>query len=88
MRVFLQARGNVNKGIRQTLEGDPAMFFAYNNGLTATAEAVTTENRDGQVVLTRLKNLQIVNGGQATASIHAARRRRSHATVAASMAGT
>jgi hypothetical protein len=74
VRVFLQVRGNVNKGIRQTLEGDPAMFFAYNNGLTATAEAVTTESRDGQVVLTRLRNLQIVNGGQTTASIHAARR--------------
>ena len=64
----------MNKGIRQTLEGDPAMFFAYNNGLTATAEAVTTESRDGQIVLTRLRNLQIVNGGQTTASIYAARR--------------
>lgn len=74
VRVFLQARGGVNKGIRQTLESDPAMFFAYNNGLTATAEAVATESRDGQIVLTRLRNLQIVNGGQTTASIHAARR--------------
>lgn len=74
VRVFLQVRGGVNKGIRRTLESDPAMFFAYNNGLTATAEAVTTEERGGQVVLTRLRNLQIVNGGQTTASIHAARR--------------
>lgn len=74
VRVFLQAKGGVNKGIRQTLETDPAMFFAYNNGLTATAEAVRTESRDGQIVLTGLRNLQIVNGGQTTASIHAARR--------------
>ena len=43
VRVFLQARGNVNKGIRNTLEKDPSMFFAYNNGITATAESVLTE---------------------------------------------
>ena len=38
VRVFLQARGKVNKGIRVTLENEPSMFFAYNNGITATAE--------------------------------------------------
>ena len=74
VRVFLQARGGVNKGIRRTIDTDPAMFFAYNNGLTATAESVTTEERGGRTVLTHLRNLQIVNGGQTTASIHAARR--------------
>lgn len=74
VRVFLQARGNVNKGIRNTLENDPAMFFAYNNGITATAEAVTTDERNGELVLSGLKNLQIVNGGQTTASIHMAMR--------------
>lgn len=74
VRVFLQARGNVNKGIRNTLENDPAMFFAYNNGITATAEAVVTEEENGQLALTGLKNLQIVNGGQTTASIHMALR--------------
>ena len=74
VRVFLQARGNVNKGIRNTLENDPCMFFAYNNGITATAEDVSSEERDGQLVLTRFRNLQIVNGGQTTASIHMAMR--------------
>lgn len=74
VRVFLQARGNVNKGIRNTLENDPSMFFAYNNGITATAEAVTTNERRGQLVLTGFRNLQIVNGGQTTASIHMAMR--------------
>lgn len=71
VRVFLQARGNVNKGIRGTLERDPEMFFAYNNGITATAERVETEVSGGQMWLKRLHNLQIVNGGQTTASIHA-----------------
>lgn len=76
VRVFLQARGKVNKGIRITLENDPEMFFAYNNGITATAEHVTTQNTRDGLVVTRLKNLQIVNGGQTTASIHAASRKK------------
>ena len=46
----------------------------YNNGITATAEAVEIEDRDGMSVMTRLTNLQIVNGGQTSASIHAAMR--------------
>lgn len=76
VRVFLQARGSINKGIRNTIEADPAMFFAYNNGLTATAEAVTTQRTESGLFLTNLKNLQIVNGGQTTASIHAAFRKK------------
>jgi hypothetical protein len=76
VRVFLQARGNVNKGIRNTIENDPEMFFAYNNGITATAEAVTGRTSEGQLLLTHFKNLQIVNGGQTTASIHAASRKK------------
>lgn len=76
VRVFLQARASVNKGIRTTLEAHPDKFFAYNNGITATAEEVTTEVRDGTRVITKLRNLQIVNGGQTTASIHAASRRK------------
>lgn len=76
VRVFLQARGNVNKGIRNTVEHDPEMFFAYNNGITATAEAVTTRRNGEGLLLTGLRNLQIVNGGQTTASIHAASRKK------------
>ena len=74
VRVFLQARGNVNKGIQNTLKQDAAMFFAYNNGITATAEEITSRTQNGQLVLIDLKNLQIVNGGQTTASIHVAYR--------------
>ena len=74
VRVFLQARGKVNKGIRITLENEPSMFFAYNNGITATAEEVEIEDSGGSLSLRRLRNFQIVNGGQTTASIHAAKR--------------
>lgn len=72
VRVFLQAKGGVNKGIRNTIENEPEMFFAYNNGITATAEAVETLVVDGVLQLVSVRNLQIVNGGQTTASIHAA----------------
>lgn len=75
VRVFLQARGSVNKGIRNTIDNDAEMFFAYNNGITATAEGVTTTIANGSLMLAGLHNLQIVNGGQTTASIHAASRR-------------
>ena len=75
VRCFLQARSNVNKGIRNTLDNEPDMFFAYNNGITATAERVDTESGPNGMGILRIQNLQIVNGGQTTASVHAARRR-------------
>jgi hypothetical protein len=75
VRVFLQAKGGVNKGIKQTLETEPSMFFAYNNGLTATAERVETVKGKNGLELTRLQNFQIVNGAQTTASIFAASKR-------------
>lgn len=74
VRVFLQARGKVNRGIRVTLENEPLMFFAYNNGITATAEEIEIDDDNGRLLLRRMRNFQIVNGGQTTASIHAARR--------------
>ena len=76
VRVFLQHRGKVNKGIKATIENEPDMFFAYNNGITATAEEVDIDDDGGRLLLRRLKNFQIVNGGQTTASIHSAQRRR------------
>ena len=74
VRVFLQARGNVNRGIRNTITNNPEMFFAYNNGITATAESVEFDESPNGLLITGLRNFQIVNGGQTTASIHAALR--------------
>ncbi len=70
VRTFLQARTKVNKGIIETISQTPEMFFAYNNGLTATASELNTGRLpDGTITISRIKNLQIVNGGQTTASI-------------------
>lgn len=74
VRSFLQARGKVNQGIRNTIRDEPHMFFSYNNGLSATADAIEVEQNDLGLRLVRADNLQIVNGGQTTASLHAARK--------------
>lgn len=75
VRSFLQARAKVNQGIRTTILTEPSMFFAYNNGITATAQEVeTTLGKDG-LQITRIMDLQIVNGGQTTASLFHARRK-------------
>ena len=74
VRSFLQARGKVNQGIRNTIRDEPHMFFPYNNGLSATADAIEIEKTDEGLRLVRADNLQIVNGGQTTASLHAAQK--------------
>lgn len=74
VRSFLQARNKVNRGIRDTIRDEPNMFFSYNNGLTATAEAVEIADMGEGLLLMSATNFQIVNGGQTTASIHAARK--------------
>ena len=74
VRSFLQAHNKVNRGIRDTIRDDPSMFFSYNNGLTATAEAVEIAETSDGLLMMSAENFQIVNGGQTTASIHAARK--------------
>jgi hypothetical protein len=75
VRTFLQARGNVNQGIRSTILSEPGMFFAYNNGITATAQNVEVRPTDAGLAVTKVVDLQIVNGGQTTASLFHTKRR-------------
>jgi hypothetical protein len=71
VRSFLQARGKVNKGIQATIREKPHRFLAYNNGISGTAESVTvSRSKDGLCRLEHLRDFQIVNGGQTTASIY------------------
>jgi hypothetical protein len=71
VRAFLQARGSVNKGIRKTILEQPHRFFAYNNGITATADEIEILTApDEPPRIGRVRNLQIVNGGQTTASLY------------------
>lgn len=75
VRCFLQARGKVNQGIRSTILNEPGMFFAYNNGITATASSVETIRGEDGLAISRIVDLQIVNGGQTTASLFHTRRK-------------
>jgi AIPR protein len=70
VRSFLQAKGKVNGGIRNTIKKEPEMFLAYNNGLSTTAESVEIVNMPGGGKgIKKLRDFQIVNGGQTTASL-------------------
>lgn len=75
VRSFLGMKGGVNKGIRSTIQDVPSLFFAYNNGIAATAANVLVEEVDGRNLITGLVDFQIVNGGQTTASILNARKK-------------
>ena len=73
VRTYLQARTQTNKGILKTVEEEPHLFFAYNNGITATASAAEFVESQRGLELVELTDLQIVNGGQTTASLLYAR---------------
>ena len=72
VRSFLQVGGkkSTNYGIRKTIIDTPEMFLAYNNGLTTTADDIVFEKNDTALNIVSVKDFQIVNGGQTTASIY------------------
>ena len=70
VRAFLQQTRKVNKGIRETIRHNPVMFLPYNNGLAVTgSEVVTEKNSQNNLAIVSIKDFQIVNGGQTTASL-------------------
>ncbi len=68
VRAFLQFTGKINKGIRDTINKEPQMFLAFNNGIAATADNIVLDETERYIK--KISNLQIVNGGQTTASIY------------------
>ena len=71
VRAFLGtgAAKGVNRGIKNTINNDPTKFFTYNNGIAATASDIETEYVDGELLITDVIDLQIINGGQTTATL-------------------
>ena len=53
---------------------EPDMFFSYNNGISTTASDIEIAETEQGPVITKIKDWQIVNGGQTTASISAVMR--------------
>lgn len=75
VRTFLGNKKAVNKGIVETLRKEPEHFLAFNNGLVLVCDEAAFERADdGNLGLSFLKGLQIVNGGQTTSSIYFASR--------------
>ncbi len=72
VRTFLQLKGSINKKIRETILTEPENFFPYNNGISTTAESAEIDDMGDTMEITTLRNFQIVNGGQTTASLYRA----------------
>lgn len=71
VRSFLSATGKINKGIRDSLRTEPERFMAYNNGVVLVADEVgMNKTADGSPGILWIKGMQIVNGGQTTASLY------------------
>ena len=73
VRSFLSTKVAVNKKIRTTILQQPERFFAYNNGISATAINVQFESTPQGLFLVSARDFQIINGGQTTASLSSAR---------------
>ena len=69
VRSFLSTKVAVNKKIRETILRYPSMFFAYNNGVSATAKEVEIESTEKGHFIIGVRDFQIINGGQTTASL-------------------
>jgi len=75
VRTFLGSKRTVNKGIVETLRKEPEHFLAFNNGLVLVCDEASFErSEDGNLGLSFLKGIQIVNGGQTTSTIYFASR--------------
>jgi len=70
VRTFLDFKNHKNRAMKDGILREPENFFAYNNGLTVTATAARIDNEDGMLIVKSLENMQIVNGGQTTATIY------------------
>jgi hypothetical protein len=75
VRSFLSTTVKINKGIQATIRSEPDRFFVYNNGISATATSAVVEDTADGPRLMSAKYLQIVNGGQTTASLDVAKRK-------------
>lgn len=72
VRSFLKFNGGVNKGIRGTILNEKSRFFTYNNGISTTAKSVQTiVHPQKGLMITSFTDLQIINGGQTTATLAA-----------------
>lgn len=71
VRRYLGLQGNrVNMDIYSTLEKDPDNFYYYNNGLTLVCQKFNYNALQQGDFILKTKDLQIVNGGQTSMTLH------------------
>lgn len=77
VRSFLSVKAKgVNAGIQGTLRSAPERFMAFNNGIVLVADEMKLDRaEDGSPGIIWLRGMQIVNGGQTTASIYFAKKK-------------
>jgi len=77
VRSFLSVKGKgVNAGIQGTLRLAPERFMAFNNGIVLVADEMRlARDEEGSPGVVWLRGMQIVNGGQTTASIYFAKKK-------------
>ncbi len=77
VRSFLSVKAKgVNAGIQGTLRSAPERFMAFNNGIVLVADEMKLNRaEDGSPGIIWLRGMQIVNGGQTTASIYFAKKK-------------
>jgi AIPR protein len=66
IRRFLGRKGEVNAGLKETLEKEPQHFFYYNNGISGLCESFSFDPKTRKL---KVKKLQIVNGAQTVGAI-------------------
>ena len=70
VRGFM-GRTKFNRNIEISLDTQPKRFFFYNNGITIIADDISTEDTNMRTkVKFRIKNIQVLNGGQTLRTIH------------------
>lgn len=71
VRRYLGLQGNrVNNDIHTTLENDPDNFYFLNNGLTLVCKNFNYNALQQDNFTIKVKDLQIVNGGQTSMTLH------------------
>lgn len=69
VRQSLGLSNKVNKGLKQTIQGEtPQYFFLFHNGITALCEKLTIDESKHELVL---KGMSVVNGCQSLTTIRA-----------------
>ncbi|GMA15880.1 hypothetical protein E5F05_06850 [Deinococcus metallilatus] len=76
VRIYLRSKMKVNRDMMRSAREEPERFIALNNGISAVARGASYTG--DFTLMQTLDDLQIVNGGQTTATLHEVWKDRRH----------